>query len=72
MSIKIQWKKLKAVHNGQVYAVDGDFYFNRPGPRLVESAEILAEIFHPNLHNFSHKNVGWRQIQTGSDSETTI
>ena len=27
---KIQWKTLRAVHDGQVYAVDGDFYFNRP------------------------------------------
>ncbi len=69
---KIQWKTLRAVQNGQVYAVDGDFYFNRPGPRLVESAEILAEIFHPNLHHFSHENVGWRQIQTRSNSKTNI
>ncbi len=33
--------------NGQVYAVDGSSYFNRPGPRLVDGVEILAEIFHP-------------------------
>ena len=69
---KMQWNKLRAIHNGQVYAVDGDFYFNRPGPRLVESTEILAEIFHPNLYHFNHENVGWRQIQTKSISETNI
>jgi iron complex transport system substrate-binding protein len=32
---------------GQVFAVDGSSYFNRPGPRLVDGVEILAEIFHP-------------------------
>ncbi|MEL6604024.1 MAG: cobalamin-binding protein [Cyanobacteria bacterium J06614_10] len=39
------WPKLQAVRTGQVYLTDGNQYFNRPGPRLVESAEILAEIF---------------------------
>jgi len=28
---------------------DGNQYFNRPGPRIVESLEILAEVFHPEL-----------------------
>jgi iron complex transport system substrate-binding protein len=36
--------------NGKVYAVDGSSYFNRPGPRLVDGVEILAEIFHPNVY----------------------
>jgi iron complex transport system substrate-binding protein len=35
---------------GQVYAVDGSSYFNRPGPRLVDGVEILAEIFHPGTN----------------------
>lgn len=38
---------LRAVRSGQVYAVDGNQFFNRPGPRLVESAEIAAAILHP-------------------------
>jgi iron complex transport system substrate-binding protein len=38
------WRDLRAVRAGRVFAVDGHHYFNRPGPRLVESAEILAEI----------------------------
>jgi iron complex transport system substrate-binding protein len=41
------WSDLPAVRNGRVWAVDGSAYFSRPGPRLVESAEILAGIFHP-------------------------
>lgn len=41
------WKKLKAVQNHQVYILDGDHYFNRPGPRLVDSSRLMAEIVHP-------------------------
>ena len=41
------WASLAAVRDDRVYAVDGNTYFNRPGPRLVESAEILAGILHP-------------------------
>jgi len=42
-----RWQTLPAVRTGRVFAVDGSSYFNRPGPRLVESAEILAAILHP-------------------------
>ena len=42
---RLGWRDLSAVKAGRVFAVDGHHYFNRPGPRLVESAEILAEIF---------------------------
>ena len=41
-----EWQALRAVREGRVYAADGHHYFNRPGPRLVESAEIVAEIVH--------------------------
>ncbi len=54
-----EWQTLKAVQNGQVYITDGNQYFNRPGPRLVESLEILAEILHPEHFNFGHKGIGW-------------
>jgi iron complex transport system substrate-binding protein len=39
--------ELKAVREGRVFAVDGNQYFNRPGPRLAESLEILCELLHP-------------------------
>lgn len=42
-----QWQDLPAVQTHKVFMVDGNAYFNRPGPRIVESAEILAEILHP-------------------------
>jgi iron complex transport system substrate-binding protein len=41
------WAKLRAVRSGRVYVVDGNQYFNRPGPRLVDSLEILGELIHP-------------------------
>lgn len=38
---------------------DGDAYFNRPGPRLVESAELLAEVLHPDRVPTRHRGSGW-------------
>ena len=40
------WPQLQAVQSGRVYLTDGNQYFNRPGPRLVDSLEILLEILH--------------------------
>ena len=54
------WNSLKAVKNNQVFIVDGNAYFNRPGPRLVDSAEILAEIFHPQSFNFGNQGKSWK------------
>jgi iron complex transport system substrate-binding protein len=41
--------ELAAVRSGQVWFADGNAYFSRPGPRIVDSLEILAEIIHPEL-----------------------
>ena len=49
---KPDWSNLEAVKSNHVFVVDGNQYFNRPGPRLLESAEILFEIF-----NFNEKKV---------------
>ena len=43
------WDELPAVRAGQVWAVDATSYFSRPGPRVVEGAEILARILHPEI-----------------------
>ena len=53
------WPELAAVRNGRVFVTDGNQYFNRPGPRVVESAEILAEILHPERFDFGHRGTGW-------------
>ncbi len=44
------WRDLPAVRSGRVYVTDGSHYFNRPGPRLVDSLEILAHALHPEVH----------------------
>lgn len=44
------WFELPAVKNGRVFVVDGSAYFNRPGPRLVESLELIAHAMHPTRH----------------------
>ena len=58
------WSNLKAVKNKQVCITDGNAYFNRPSPRLVDSLEILAEILHPNLFNFGYRGNGWDYFET--------
>jgi iron complex transport system substrate-binding protein len=42
------WGELDAVRRGQVFAVDGSSYFSRPGPRVIDGVELLAEIFDPD------------------------
>lgn len=41
------WGDLQAARRGQVFALDAAAYFSRPGPRVVEGIELLAEIFDP-------------------------
>lgn len=43
--------KLPCVRSGRVHVVDGAAYFSRPGPRLIESLEILAAFLHPELYD---------------------
>jgi iron complex transport system substrate-binding protein len=42
------WWELRAVQHGQVYMID-HVYFSRPGPRVVDGIEILAQLIHPQL-----------------------
>jgi len=56
------WKELKAAREGKVFIADGNQFFNRPGPRLVESLEILAEIFHPQTFHFGHQGKAWQPL----------
>jgi iron complex transport system substrate-binding protein len=62
LTMKPEWGSLKAVQKNRVYLTDGNQYFNRPGPRVVESLEILAEIFHLKgdvEHSLSWHGTGW-------------
>jgi iron complex transport system substrate-binding protein len=44
------WQELSAVRSGRVYVTDGSQYFSRPGPRLIDSLEMLAHVLHPSVH----------------------
>ena len=59
LTAKPGWVGLKAVKRGRVFIADGHQFFNRPGPRLAESLEILAEILHPQVFSFGHEGSGW-------------
>lgn len=56
------WRSLKAVQQQRVYITDGNQYFNRPGPRLVDSLEVLAELFYPQQIDFGYQGSAWEQI----------
>ena len=56
------WQQLKAVRGDRVYVTDANAYFNRPGPRLVESLEILGEILHGDRFDFGRKGKGWQSF----------
>ena len=51
--------ELNAVKNNRLYIADGNQYFNRSGPRIVDSIEILAEIIHPKQFVFGYEGNGW-------------
>ncbi|RMD68330.1 MAG: cobalamin-binding protein [Gammaproteobacteria bacterium] len=44
------WQEVPAIRTGRVYVTDGSHYFSRPGPRLVDSLEILAHALYPDVH----------------------
>jgi iron complex transport system substrate-binding protein len=62
LELNSEWQSLRAVREGKVAIADGNFYFNRPGPRLVESAEILAEVAHGSRINYGHRGVSWEWL----------
>ena len=56
------WRGLRAVKEGRVFVTDGNQFFNRPGPRVVESLEILAEILYPAHFSFGHRGPSWERL----------
>jgi iron complex transport system substrate-binding protein len=57
-----EWRGLRAVRSGRVYAVNGSAYFNRPGPRIVTGLQILAEIIHPEIFPRTTPPEAWRRL----------
>ncbi len=56
------WQFLQAVKNGRVYAIDGNQYLNRSGPRLVESAELLGRVIWGEQLGVEVDASGWRHV----------
>jgi len=55
------WARLRAVRGGRVFLGDGNALFNRPGPRVAETLECLAEAMHPGAFRFGHEGTGWER-----------
>jgi iron complex transport system substrate-binding protein len=69
------WQQLRAVRNHKVFLADGNAYFNRPGPRLVESAEVLAQIMYPEACDFGMRGKGYvdyKMARAGIITKTAI
>ena len=60
LTARPEWSGLRAVREGRVYVTDGNQYFNRPGPRLADSLEILAEILHPEEFAPTRRGADWQ------------
>ena len=56
------WNNLKAVKTGNVFITDGNQYFNRPGPRILDSIKILIEIVSNQKIDFGYKEKGWKKF----------
>jgi iron complex transport system substrate-binding protein len=63
LQAKPGWASIAAVREGRVYFADGNAYFNRPGPRLADSAEMLAEMLHPEVTPPKHEGTAWVRHQ---------
>ena len=59
------WQQLHAVRTGQTYLADGSAYFSRPGPRIVDSLEIMASILHPECCRGAYPDRGIVQVYQG-------
>ncbi len=57
------WRSLRAAQTGRVYAIDGNAYINRSGPRLVESAEILSRVVWGELPGINVDEGAWMRIK---------
>src|SRR5262249_21152656 len=62
LTARPEWQALPAVRNGRAYAIDGNAYVNRPGPRIIDSAELLAGLIQPGFCASLMPASGWEKI----------
>ncbi len=58
------WRDIEAVKNNRVYIADGNAYFNRSGPRIVDTIEMLAEMITPKYFAFGYEGEGWIKFES--------
>lgn len=66
LTARPEWGLLRAVRDGQVFLTDANQFLTRPGPRIVESLQILAEMLHPDRFRAEFEGIGWERFATGS------
>ncbi len=60
LTARREWQELPAVRNRRVYIADGNAYLNRPGPRIVDSAALLAGLIQPGFFAAGIPPGSWR------------
>jgi iron complex transport system substrate-binding protein len=63
------WRSLRAVASDRVFVADGNLYFNRSGPKVFETPEILAEMLHPEVFLPAHEGTFWRRWSRSGSSD---
>lgn len=56
-----QWRGLRAVQSGKVFVTDANQFFSRPGPRLIDSLEFLAEILYQKKFQYNGQGKAWQK-----------
>jgi iron complex transport system substrate-binding protein len=56
-------RQLPIIEGAEVYAVDANAYFARPGPRVAEGVELLAHLFHPELVPWPLDERPWHRVR---------
>jgi len=59
-----QWTDLPSVQKEQVFAVDANSYFARPGPRVIQGIELLAHLIHPELCDWTGPQNAFQKVAT--------
>ena len=57
---RADWNAVRAVRESRVALIDGNQFVNRPGPRVVETTEIICEIINPSAPDFGHRETDWQ------------
>jgi iron complex transport system substrate-binding protein len=65
------WCDLPAVRQNRVFAVDANSYFARPGPRIVDGTELLADLFHPTLFQWDGPQSAFAKVEPDPEMHST-